>query len=379
MLRILAAEDASAMQRFLAEVFLQRGHSIEIAGNGLEAVSKARRKQFDAIIMDLQMPVMNGLQATIAIRLLPDQKLSTVPILALTSHTEPSHAQACFDAGMDDMLIKPVSADTLVAKVEKLLRSPRASSPSRFFHPGWMPENGDPDPLSESSLASSHASFTPQDIETSSSQGEGVEEMHETSMGASETVDLVKNSHGIETVHECVPVRHQAPYQQNQNTQGQAEWQRHSGGSRSSETLLTSGHFPSQEQNPKHAAQLAYGSSSLFNESKVMLNLGADRHLVQILAGFFVESMPDLIEELSHAIHRKSLPDIERLAHSIRGLAATFSPAGILEAARRIEVCGRSGDLNDVEQLFHYLRQDVHTLTCELQEYCSESFQHSDS
>jgi CheY-like chemotaxis protein len=106
-MHILLAED-NATNQYLIEACLQRaGHTVEIVGNGAEAVTAAAAGGFDAILMDVQMPELDGPAATRAIRALPGAA-ATVPIIALTASAMPGDRESCLAAGMTDYLAKPI-------------------------------------------------------------------------------------------------------------------------------------------------------------------------------------------------------------------------------------------------------------------------------
>ena len=88
-----------------------------VASNGREAVDAARQRSFDLILMDVQMPVMDGFEATAALR---DEERLHVPIVAMTAHAMAGDRELCLSAGMDDYLSKPIDADALTAIIEKL-------------------------------------------------------------------------------------------------------------------------------------------------------------------------------------------------------------------------------------------------------------------
>jgi signal transduction histidine kinase/HPt (histidine-containing phosphotransfer) domain-containing protein len=119
-LRILLVEDTPANQRLIQYLLRNRGHAVEIAANGLEAVDLAGRQDFDVVLMDVQMPVMDGYQATAAIRRLPNGR-GSVPIIAMTAHAMQGDRQRCLEAGMDDYLSKPVIGQQLIELVERMV------------------------------------------------------------------------------------------------------------------------------------------------------------------------------------------------------------------------------------------------------------------
>jgi CheY-like chemotaxis protein len=111
-LRILVAED-NPINRLVAERTLERmGCVVEVAGNGLEAVQLAGKSEFDAILMDWHMPVLDGLEATSRIR--AAERSRRTPIIALTASALEGDRQVCIDAGMDGYLSKPVQPEQLL-------------------------------------------------------------------------------------------------------------------------------------------------------------------------------------------------------------------------------------------------------------------------
>jgi signal transduction histidine kinase/CheY-like chemotaxis protein len=118
-LRILLAEDNVVNQKVAARVLERRGHRITLANNGAEAVTLFARDKFDLILMDIQMPEMNGYEATTAIR---DRERTTgahIPIIALTAHAMTGDRDRCLAAGMDDYISKPIHLEELLQKVEQ--------------------------------------------------------------------------------------------------------------------------------------------------------------------------------------------------------------------------------------------------------------------
>jgi len=117
-LRVLVAEDNAVNQQLMLRLLRKLGQDITIAGDGQQAVAAWRGGSFDVVLMDLQMPVLDGLEATRLIRGEedPDRR---IPIVALTANAMDSDREACFAAGMDDFLAKPVARAQLVALLHR--------------------------------------------------------------------------------------------------------------------------------------------------------------------------------------------------------------------------------------------------------------------
>ena len=117
-LRILVVEDNPNNRKVVLRMLGQIGYQAEFAEHGEEALGLLRARPFDLVLMDLQMPVMDGFSATAAIR--SDKDLSDLKIVALTAHALPEDQERCRRAGMDDFIAKPVRMQHLCAAIERL-------------------------------------------------------------------------------------------------------------------------------------------------------------------------------------------------------------------------------------------------------------------
>ena len=112
-LRILLAEDNPVNQKLVVHLLRRRGHTVAIANNGREAVEIARRESVDLVLMDVQMPEMDGFQATAAIRAWEQGRGSALCIVALTAHAMDGDKERCLAHGFDLYLAKPFRPDEL--------------------------------------------------------------------------------------------------------------------------------------------------------------------------------------------------------------------------------------------------------------------------
>ncbi len=112
-LRVLLAEDSLLNQKLAIGLLTKWGHTVTVANNGLEAVSAVAQQTFDLVLMDIQMPEMNGFEATEAIRQQEYQHGGRLPILALTARALKGDRERCLEAGMDGYISKPIRQDEL--------------------------------------------------------------------------------------------------------------------------------------------------------------------------------------------------------------------------------------------------------------------------
>jgi CheY-like chemotaxis protein/nitrogen-specific signal transduction histidine kinase len=119
---ILVAEDDLINQRYIVRLLEKMGCSVVLAEDGLQAVEALKERRFDIVFMDVEMPNMNGIEATKLIRKVDTGCLNPkVPIIALTAHAMWGDQQRCIHAGMDDYVSKPVDIDTIAAIIQSTL------------------------------------------------------------------------------------------------------------------------------------------------------------------------------------------------------------------------------------------------------------------
>jgi CheY-like chemotaxis protein len=119
-LRLLLAEDNAVNQRLAVSLLEKRGHQVVVASNGREALAALDRSQFDAVLMDMQMPEMDGFEATVAIRARESLTGGHTPIIAMTAHALKGDRERCLEAGMDAYVSKPIRPQELFEVLENL-------------------------------------------------------------------------------------------------------------------------------------------------------------------------------------------------------------------------------------------------------------------
>ena len=117
-LRILLAEDNAINQKVAVTLLQKAGFSVDVVENGVQAVEQARKGNYNAILMDVQMPIMDGFDATKQIRQMEKSSGKHIPIIAMTAHALKGDRQRCLEAGMDDYVSKPIQQAELIEVVE---------------------------------------------------------------------------------------------------------------------------------------------------------------------------------------------------------------------------------------------------------------------
>jgi CheY-like chemotaxis protein len=120
-LRILLAEDNAVNQRLISRILEKMGHMVVVANDGAVALDLLSRQEFDLVAMDMQMPIMDGLEATQKIRLIEKGTDRHTPIMAITANAFDDDRRRCLEAGMDGYVVKPVTAQALGVEMGRVL------------------------------------------------------------------------------------------------------------------------------------------------------------------------------------------------------------------------------------------------------------------
>jgi len=249
-LSILLAEDSQANQVLAVGLLKKWDHSVTVAGDGREAVELAMSQPFDLILMDVQMPELDGLEASREIRRLEAEGgLSTtdrprIPIVAMTAHALKGDRERCLAAGMDDYISKPIRIPELAATLARVF-------PDRLV-----------------------------------SDNEGLSDEESTVDGSSKGIDW---SVALEAVQK-------------------------------------------------------------------------DRELLKVVANAFLTEWPEHRDALSNAIAQGDAPTVQRVAHLLKGVMATFGAEPARQIARRLEEMGRTGVLDGADEAEQQLNARLETV-----------------
>jgi CheY-like chemotaxis protein len=124
----LLAEDNAVNQRLASRLLEKQGHTVVVAANGREAVAALVRENFDLVMMDVQMPEMDGFEATAVMRARETETGAHTPIIAMTAHAMTGDRERCLASGMDGYVSKPINVRELFAVVQTVLRSCEAAA-----------------------------------------------------------------------------------------------------------------------------------------------------------------------------------------------------------------------------------------------------------
>jgi CheY-like chemotaxis protein len=265
----LVAEDVPSIQMLLAQILRGGGHSVDIVPDGLEAVRLARQGQFDLVLMDVQMPNMDGLAATAAIRELPHKR--PLPIVAMTARRIPGDREKCLAAGMDFFLAKPIDGPKLLVLIDEL--------------------------TSYSPASEKRTTMNSEDSSSSELQRAGSQ----------------------------------------RKTQGQAD------------------------PGP---------TSSIFDIQGTLKRLGGDRALLTELVKLYREDSPQLLGRLIAGAEAKDCNQVQRAAHSLRGLASNFGAAEVIQPLQQLEDLAIQGKCDEFLPLIHRMEQAKARLDEALEPYC---------
>ena len=129
-LKVLVVEDHPVNQRVARGLLVKAGHDVHIANDGQEALTALTQQTYDLLFMDMQMPIMSGLDAMSAIRSRERESGGHLPIIALTAHAIDGDRERFMAAGADGYVSKPIAQSVLLLEIDRVMRSTAAARPS---------------------------------------------------------------------------------------------------------------------------------------------------------------------------------------------------------------------------------------------------------
>jgi len=313
-LQILVAEDTEVNQLLVVRMLERLGHSAHVVETGREAVEQWRRGTYDVILMDVQMPELDGLQATAEIR---REESATgripTPIVAMTAHAMPGDRERCLESGMNDYLAKPLRLTKLhqALDVAALTATPDSpvSAPEISPASAGSSEAAGPAPPTVSPANNLPANNLPGELPSREPSSVIDSSAHSLTISASETViDTVQDTH----VHS---ISIEAP---------------------------------------------------IYIPAMVLERLDGDRQLFQELVDLYLAQVPKFLQQVERAVLARDARECAFAAHRLKGFISNIAAPGVEELAQQLELAGSSGELTQAPQLLESLKAQLRHLEAAL-------------
>ncbi len=298
-LKILVAEDNTVNQLVAKTILTKAGHDVDVVANGFEAVAAVRENTFDVVLMDIQMPEMDGPMATKEIRALPGP-LSETKIVALTANAMAGHREEYLAAGMDDYVTKPIDPRQLFAALARVTKDLKSTSHDVDPYEEAVPGNKVP------------ASVT-------------------TEIADEGDVPAAESNHAVKTDDPVEP--------------GAVEREIAPAAARASDDDTVSDNDTASDESESNVTSLL----PLFDREKfdeLREALGDDG--LQEALGYVPTEAAKSLAEIKNSIAAGDLETAQRAAHSIKGMASNFGALRLQNVAREIET--ESADIETVTQ-----------------------------
>lgn len=372
-LRVLLVEDSLINQKLAVGILQRWGHEVVVANNGREALEFYQKEDFDLILMDVQMPEMDGFEATEAIRALERRMGRHVPILAMTAHALKGDRERCLAAGMDDYVGKPIQPETLFEKIELLAAAfpVRAATDGKEGPlPARRPMGADqlqqlrgetPAELSTAASADTWSAATSgglaQGDQAFSPSGEAPETSKIQSAGALEASQSPAEVDGTGA---------SSPLAQPQVSSAAES----AVGSQPAQSL-GEGKMETPASTPEDSQGLPWPDFSL---QEALRSVRGDTELLRVVCEAVVEDTPRLLTEIEKAIAEKNAKNLRLYAHTLKGSIRYFGPTELFNRCFELEKMGRDGLFDGAEDLFALVKRDTERLRSFLQSYLQSQF-----
>jgi len=382
-IRILLAEDYPTNQEIAKRHLERAGYHVDVAGNGELALEAFKGKHYDLILMDIQMPVLDGYQATKAIREIElelaaienenaPQTMHRVPIIAMTAHAMREYKKLCLEAGMDDFLSKPLTRKELLAMTAKWLN---VKSKSATINP--ISDTGQDVPRKAILMTGK-----PIDLERAINEFEGDQELL-TEVIAGFTQKVIEQIGTLREALSCgdaETVRREAHAIKGGAASLTAEelskvaFELENKGK--SKDLSGAGDIVDrlerefaalrsyiQENFPRNEVQEApHSQEGFLDREALFLSVGGKETLVAELIDYFLQDMPLQIQAMSRALSGGDFALLERHAHRLKGAAATMCANQSAALADQIRLAAKEADLLKADSLIKELLEHFNSL-----------------
>ncbi|QDT03564.1 Signal transduction histidine-protein kinase BarA [Rubripirellula lacrimiformis] len=331
-LRILLTEDNEINQRLAVGLLTKDGHEVTVANNGAEAIEHLAQQEFDVVLMDVQMPVMDGLEATQRIRDKESIDGGHTTIIAMTAHAMKGDREKCLDAGMDEYIPKPIRIASLREKLSAL-GGPRTS-----------------DPVTGVDHKSATGTLAPQRSAASPQEPPGTKHFKPT-QSESLPVDLQIRESAIQqlTISDPTPLEPNIstpPAEPNPPTQQPGPTANGSAASKPSGT-------PTDSAKADPQSDPAPSDDGAIDWPQAHATVGGDPDLLAELMGVYLAEVESLTRAFDRAVRNDDRETLRRTAHTLKGASMSV---GALRTSRVTEKLEHGAEKMTADEIQDHLK-----------------------
>ncbi|MEM9088806.1 MAG: response regulator [Cyanobacteria bacterium P01_F01_bin.53] len=312
-LQILLAEDNSVNQQLATQLLKRMGYRIDVAGNGIEAILALERQSYDVILMDLQMPEMDGLEATQ--KICQQWPPETKPwIIAVTANAMQGDRETCLKAGMNDYISKPIRVPELVAALKRV-------------------------PIRENIVVEAVA-----DVESMPHLAieEKIEEI---------ATEIVKET-AVEKTEEIATeiVKETAAEKTEEKTEKETEKATHKSADKSADAISDA----VADEASNSSALMDY--QQLYDSVSIMGDEAGD--LLEILIQTYFQESPGLIQQMDEAVVQGNANELQLYAHTLKSSSRALGAEGLARLCQELETMGRQQQIDNAENTLEMLHRE---------------------
>jgi PAS domain S-box-containing protein len=316
--RILVAEDVELNQYLARHIMESWGFEVDIAVNGKEALRKVQESEYDLVLMDIQMPEMDGMQATQNIRALENRKIACIPIVALTANALKGDSEKYMAVGMNDYLSKPFDEPRLfqvIAKNLELAKSQNAQS--NDIGSGEISTNAG---ITTTADSSTNANATLANAEAGLAIAKATPAIAEA--GSAVAKSIPANADDGSSVVKATSANAEAGSPNPETRSGYTE-----------ASLITKG----------PAKIIINPGEKLYNLSMVEAISGGDQDFVKRMVQLFLDTMPEALKDIESATGDQRWEALSKLAHKLKSTIDSMGIERLKQLVRTIESNGKTG------------------------------------
>ncbi|WP_153557377.1 PAS domain-containing protein [Roseimaritima sediminicola] len=369
-LRILLVEDNLVNQKLALGVLQKHGHQVTVASNGQEALERLTENVYDLVLMDVQMPILDGIAATRKIREQERASDRHQPIIAMTAHAMKGDREECLEAGMDEYIAKPIRVSAILEKLSHVIE--------RF---GTADDDGDDDDDDDDDDRDFEitSGATMNDPADASAETQSRDPQTEPSERRQETAS---KDHPAPQGHQAdnSPLENSAPHSQDSTTRP-AQSSGSEGGEDSDGELGMDDAGSAAEPHGTHAAAddptaNEQGPSDdasqrppepVVDWNKALAIVGGDPKLLQEIISVYLNEKQNLQSDMRKALDAEDTERLFRAAHTLKGASAAIGAPCATERCRQLEMAARESELDRLPELFESLLEELTAVQQEIE------------